>query len=256
MRAVMGQLKIQYVFVITALLFGLSKADAKPQWELQQHEGMQFDVIKITQMRHLRLVLNDQQQKPLMTFLALEQQLQPCEQLQFAMNAGMFHADFRPVGLYIENHQKIYDINTAQKGFGNFLIQPNGVLAWNKTQSKIMTTAQFQVSQFKARYATQSGPMLIVDGQINSNFLPHSDSQKMRNAVGMRNNTLYYVMTRQGINFYQFAYFLKHHLKLDQALYLDGGSVPSLYVSEPQMRVERRFMGPMFAYVNMDSCRL
>ena len=48
------------------------------------------------------------------------------EQLSFAMNAGMYHKDRSPVGLYIEAGRQLQKINT-NKGPGNFHMLPNGV---------------------------------------------------------------------------------------------------------------------------------
>jgi uncharacterized protein YigE (DUF2233 family) len=48
-------------------------------------------------------------------------------QLVFATNAGMYHADRTPLGLYVENGRELVRANTAE-GAGNFYIKPNGIL--------------------------------------------------------------------------------------------------------------------------------
>jgi uncharacterized protein YigE (DUF2233 family) len=45
------------------------------------------------------------------------------------MNVGMYHADYAPVGLYIEAAQQQQKLNTVKQAYGNFYLQPNGVLA-------------------------------------------------------------------------------------------------------------------------------
>ena len=47
--------------------------------------------------------------------------------LVFAMNGGMFNSDFNPTGLYIEKGKILSPLDTKNKGYGNFYMQPNGV---------------------------------------------------------------------------------------------------------------------------------
>lgn len=46
--------------------------------------------------------------------------------LAFALNGGMFHPDYSPVGLYIEEGRELVRANTS-RGPGNFHLKPNGV---------------------------------------------------------------------------------------------------------------------------------
>jgi len=72
------------------------------------------------------------------------------------------------------------------------------------------------------KFATQSGPMLLVDGQIHSAFVKGSANLNIRNGVGiLPNNNVVFAMSKDEINFYDFAtYFQK--LGCKNALYLDG----------------------------------
>ena len=133
-------------------------------------------------------------------------------------------------------------------------MQPNGVVAWNDQQVVIETTQDFKTSRFKANYATQSGPMLIIDGKINPKFLADSDSLKIRNGVGIKDNTLYFVITRNRVNFYQFAQLFKDELNIDNALYLDG-SISSLYLPKIYREDRRYSLGPMIGLLNSKVCR-
>jgi uncharacterized protein YigE (DUF2233 family) len=178
--------------------------------------------------------------------------LPTCEQLSFAMNAGMYHPDFQPVGLYVEEGKEIVELNEAQ-GFGNFFMQPNGVLAWNDKYAVIKTTTDYKSMRFKPRFATQSGPMLVYKGQVNRQFLADSNSLKIRNGVGVRNNQLYFVISQQRVNFYQFAQFFKQNLKIDNALYLDG-SISSLYLSKTKRHDKTFNLGPIVAEIAQENC--
>ena len=107
--------------------------------------------------------------------------------------------------------------------------------------------------RFKPRFATQSGPMLVYKGQVNRQFLADSNSLKIRNGVGVRNNQLYFVISQQRVNFYQFAQFFKQNLKIDNALYLDG-SISSLYLSKTKRQDKTFNLGPIVAEIAQENC--
>ncbi|MCC2546386.1 phosphodiester glycosidase family protein [Hymenobacter sp. BT175] len=141
--------------------------------------------------------------------------------LVFACNGGMFHPDYSPVGLFIQEGRTITPLNTGT-GAGNFYRQPNGVFYITADRrAGICTTADFtQVAS--PRFATQSGPMLVVRNGIPSIFQPQSTNLTIRNGVGiLPDGTVVFAMSRDKINFYNFA---KHFQRLgcEQALYFDG----------------------------------
>ncbi len=55
--------------------------------------------------------------------------------------------------------------------------------------------------------------MLVINGKINPLFLANSDSKKIRNGVGVKNNKLYFVISKNRVNFYSFAQFFQKILK-------------------------------------------
>lgn len=213
----------------------------------------QFEVIEISNLNQLRLFLkNPKNNQYYKSFDNIQHQLKSCEQLTFAMNAGMFHSNFSPVGLYIEQGNVIQALN-EDSGWGNFFLQPNGVLAWNKRQAVIWTTEQYKAKAFQPDYATQSGPMLVMNGKINPLFLANSDSKKIRNGVGIKNNKLYFVISKNRVNFYNFAEFFQKNLKVEQALYLDG-SISSLYLQKNNRNDRKFYMGPIIGLVSHTNC--
>lgn len=158
--------------------------------------------MEVTQLSQLGLYLKDRQGKPYLQISQLQKNLQSCENMQFAMNAGMFHPDYSPVGLYVEQGGQFKNLNRQQQGWGNFLIQPNGVLAWNHQQVFLGTTQQYANQEFKkAQHATQSGPMLVINHQLNSRFLADSTSYKIRNGVGLKDQSLYFVISNTPVTF-------------------------------------------------------
>ncbi|MGB4857961.1 MAG: phosphodiester glycosidase family protein, partial [Dokdonella sp.] len=106
--------------------------------------------------------------------------------LLFASNAGIYEKSLRPLGLHIEAGKTLRKLNTVQgnEGRGNFSIQPNGVF-WVDAhgQAGVDTTAGWSEHQREAMVASQSGPMLLIDGSINPKFDIDSDSRKWRSGV-------------------------------------------------------------------------
>lgn len=210
------------------------------------------DAVRIDDLDQLQLFLKNQQGQIYKKFATVQKEHKKC-QISFAMNAGMYHPNFAPVGLYIEQGKQQIELNQQKNKFGNFFMQPNGVVAWNNKQAVIKTTEQYLKSNFKARYATQSGPMLLINGEINPIFVKNSDSLKVRNGVGIKNNQLYFVISRGKINFYNFADIFKSQLKTDQALYLDG-SISSAFIPQVKRNDQTYDLGPMFIYSEAKNC--
>jgi len=141
--------------------------------------------------------------------------------LIFAMNGGMYKEDNSPLGLYIENKKTLSPLNT-KNAKGNFYLKPNGVfyLTSNKLAGVCKTEDFSTISN--VTFATQSGPMLVIDGLIHSSFIEGSTNLNFRNGVGiLPNGKILFAMSTKEMNFYDFAaYFQKQGCK--NALYLDG----------------------------------
>ncbi|MES2380035.1 MAG: phosphodiester glycosidase family protein [Bacteroidota bacterium] len=152
--------------------------------------------------------------------------------LTFAMNGGMFNNDFSPQGLFIQNKNTLAPLDTAD-GNGNFYLKPNGIfyITTNNTPF-VCKTADF-TNNGKIKYATQSGPMLVIDGQIHDAFKEGSTNLNIRNGVGiMPDNKVVFAMSKTAINFYDFAKYFQS-LGCKNALYLDG-FVSRTYLPEKQ----------------------
>jgi len=101
--------------------------------------------------------------------------------LLFAMNGGMYHANRDPVGLYIEKGVEFSKLNT-NPGPGNFHLLPNGVFWMGDGISGVTAADSFNPTG--VTYATQSGPMLVIDNKLHPAFRPQSTSLRIRNGVG------------------------------------------------------------------------
>lgn len=143
------------------------------------------------------------------------------KQLLFAMNGGMYKQDNSPQGLFIENKKMMVPLDTSS-GNGNFYLKPNGVFYITTANAPVICNTPNFRNDGEIKYATQSGPMLVIDGEINSVFKINSANTNIRNGVGiLPDNNIIFVMSKKEINFYDFAnYFKKAGCK--NALYLDG----------------------------------
>ncbi len=190
----------------------------------------------------------------LLTFTTLRDYLasqQPAKTLLFAMNAGMYDGNFAPIGYTVINGKQIRALNLKQGG-GNFHLMPNGVF-WQDHQGFYITESQSMAKKLasgaKPIFATQSGPMLVIDGNIHPAFDANSTSRKYRNGVGVcgRNpSRVKFVISDTPVSFYEFADFFKSQLGCDNALFLDGGSASALY-SQTLSRNDNKYMGVMIA---------
>lgn len=139
------------------------------------------------------------------------------------MNGGMYHDDLTPVGLYVEGRKRAQTLSTKD-GYGNFHLLPNGVFWVNGNRVGVTETAAFAKRRLKPDYATQSGPMLVIDGKLHPRFLKGSDSLKIRNGVGVSKDggIIHFAISRGVINFWDFGKLFQEKLKAHNALFLDG----------------------------------
>lgn len=175
-----------------------------------------------TKKENIEFFWKDDQNQPLKSIQNLKKYLNTKNKdLKFAMNGGMFIQNNIPKGLYIENFKILNPIDTLS-GEGNFYLKPNGVFYITKSnESAIVSTEHFKQNS-NIKFATQSGPLLIINENINPVFQKKSNNLNIRNGVGiLRNGDLIFAMSKKKINFYNFALLFKN-LGCKNALYLDG----------------------------------
>jgi uncharacterized protein YigE (DUF2233 family) len=188
------------------------------------HDDAPFTVCRIDMAREdVRLFLRNGDGEVYGTFSRVQAGLAEGERLGVAMNAGMFHVDLTPVGLYVENGVEEMHIVTND-GPGNFGLLPNGVLCIGEDAAQVVESRAFAESRPACRFATQSGPMLVIDGALHPRFLEHSDSLNIRNGVGVSADGRQMVLAIADVpvNFHHFARLFRDRLETPNALYLDG----------------------------------
>ena len=175
----------------------------------------------------LRMFLQDGEGKPYGSLSRLVDSPEG-QKLVFAMNGGMYGDDLKPVGLYIENGRMMKAASTAS-GPGNFHLKPNGVFFASGESAGVLETGRYLATRPPAEIATQSGPMLVIDGRIHPAFSQDSTSRKLRNGVGVRQgHVVFFAISDTPVTFIEFAHLFKDGLGCRDALFLDG-SVSSLY---------------------------
>ncbi|MFX0546043.1 phosphodiester glycosidase family protein [Roseovarius sp. S1116L3] len=188
-------------------------------------DGVRYVICEVVmRSEDLRLFLKDANGENLGSFSRVDTMLRAeGAALDFAMNAGMYHSDRRPVGLYVEDGQQQAGLVTRE-GPGNFGLLPNGVLCIGEGRADVIETLRFKAEAPACRYATQSGPMLVIDGALHPRFLEDSDSLYVRNGVGTSADGMraVFAISEGPVNFHNFGRLFRDHLDLPQALYFDG----------------------------------
>lgn len=193
----------------------------------------------------LALFWRDAAGKPFATFDQLATSLAGAGRtLVFGMNAGMFQNDLSPVGLYIENGEVRHQANTRD-GPGNFHMKPNGVFFFGPAGVGILETQAFLRARLQPDFATQSGPMLVIDGQLHPKIQQDGTSLKIRNGVGVRDaHTAIFAISHDAVSFHEFASLFRDQLGCANALFLDG-TISSLYAPALGHTLQLLPVGPM-----------
>lgn len=173
--------------------------------------------------------------------------LSKAQSFDFATNAGMYHEDMSPVGLYVEDGVERTPLNTAD-GEGNFFLKPNGVFYVDAAgQAGVRETSAFGATRPSLRLATQSGPMLVIDGAIHSKFEPNGASRYIRNGVGVRGDgVVMFAISRDEVSLGSFARLFRDDLRCANALFFDG-AISALHDGRKYLVGGKFPAGPMLA---------
>jgi len=115
-------------------------------------------------------------------------------------------------------------------GPGNFGLLPNGILCLRPGQADVFETLDYVQRAPDCTHATQSGPMLVIDGDLHPRFLPDSTSRYIRNGVGTTadGRTAVFAISNNAVTFHEFGRLFRDHLDLPNALFFDG-NISRLY---------------------------
>jgi uncharacterized protein YigE (DUF2233 family) len=210
--------------------------------EQRRFEGDAFTICRYDPARH-RLALF----KGLRSMAALDTRLGPrVASLRFAMNAGMYDEGGEPIGLYVAEGRQLHAIN-RRSGAGNFHLLPNGVFTVAADgRPAVMKSADYD-PESRSLWATQSGPMLVIDGVLHPAFAPNGESLHVRNGVGVdRRGIAWFAISDAPVSFGRFARLFRDALGCRDALFLDG-AVSSLWDRPAGRRDAYSGLGPLVA---------
>lgn len=220
--------------ILTRLLLLLGSCWQGTEKQHQQAAADRFVSYRVHPQRQLlQLFYQDNHGQRFSSIKHLRNWLAQCHQtLLFATNGGMYSLGGVPKGLFIQSQKTIIPLDTAG-GTGNFYLKPNGVFYLTTSRrAGICATEKFRASS-RIAYATQSGPLLLLAGQLNPAFTQGSPNVVVRNGVGLLpNGEVVFAISREKVNFYDFAAYFKS-LGCREALYLDG-FVSRMYLSTQQ----------------------
>ncbi|WP_239805625.1 phosphodiester glycosidase family protein [Croceicoccus hydrothermalis] len=224
---------------------------AAPPCRTERFEGQRFTHCIADPERHeIALYLDSADGRPLERFGALRDFLGgEADRIAFAMNAGMYGEDLRPIGLYVIDGEERVPLN-RNAGPGNFHMAPNGVFYADDAGWHVATTDDYAASAPSSRIATQSGPMLVIGGKLHPKFGKNGPSRHFRNGVGVdRDGNAHFVISDDMVSFGRFARFFRDVAKTPDALYLDG-SVSGLWDPEGERMDAAPPLGPLIAVRN------
>jgi uncharacterized protein YigE (DUF2233 family) len=233
-------------------------AENKP-CRAMEHERSEYTVCEIDlRQQTIRLYWKRPDGTPYAYLSALPRALQgEAGKLLFATNAGMFDPVLKPVGLYVEQGRELVHANT-RSGYGNFHMKPNGIFFVSADRAAVAETGAFLKHRPRAELATQSGPMLVINGRLHPRFDRRSTSLKARTGVGVgADGKIMFAISRGEVSFEAFARLFRDGLNCPNALFLDGGSAANLYAPTLNSHGNILLLGPMLAVFerNRDASR-
>ncbi|MGX7952596.1 phosphodiester glycosidase family protein [Tsuneonella sp. HG249] len=163
----------------------------------------------------------------------------------FAVNAGMFDDEGKPIGYYVRDGERGKELN-RNDGAGNFHMKPNGVFFGTGGKWRVMAADEFysEVGD-RPEFGTQSGPMLVVGGKLHPEITDDGPSRTVRNGVGVDGaGRAHFVISEGPVSFGKLARYFRDSLKVENALYLDG-AVSSLWDPASGRMDARAPIGPM-----------
>jgi uncharacterized protein YigE (DUF2233 family) len=169
--------------------------------------------------------------------------------IAFVINGGMYGDDLRAVGYFVRDAERLVELNRAE-GSGNFFMKPNGVFFGSNGAWRVLESEEFvRTVGTRPQFGTQSGPMLVIDGEMHPRFQDDGPSQAIRNGVGVdAQGRAHLVISNAPLSFGKFARFFRDELETPNALYLDG-SVSSLW-NPATGRMDGGRVGPLLVVEN------
>jgi len=212
-----------FISVLTSPAFGAIATEVF-------HQGTGFDVywLNAGEEQRLEFFWKRKDGSPYGSIHALRRALATRgRKLVFAVNGGIYSEQLTPLGLYVENGKRYYQL-TRGEGGGNFFLLPNGVFYITEEGACVVETDDYQ-PQGRVINAIQSGPMLVIDGRLHPRFIKDYHSIYTRNGVGVdREGWVIFAISDEPVNFHDFGTLFRDRFQCPNALYLDG-NISAMY---------------------------
>ncbi|MEP3420764.1 MAG: phosphodiester glycosidase family protein [Erythrobacter sp.] len=164
--------------------------------------------------------------------------------IAFVMNGGMYDDNLKAMGYFVQDSDRLVELNRAD-GSGNFFLKPNGVFFGSNGRWRILDTETFlRTIGDRPQFGTQSGPMLVVGGDLHPDIQDNGPSKAIRNGVGIdASGKAHFVISDAPLSFGQLARYFRDELNATNALFLDG-NISSLW-NPATGRMDSRRVGPL-----------
>jgi uncharacterized protein YigE (DUF2233 family) len=128
---------------------------------------------------------------------------------------------------------------------------PNGVFSEDADgRLHIDTTQAFMARRAKPRWATQSGPMLLIAGMLHPQITNNGPSRNIRNGVCLGDQShAFFAISEDPVSFGKLARLFRDAFNCRDALYLDGFA-SSLWLPSARRMDNRAPLGPVVIVTN------
>ncbi|MBE3559663.1 MAG: phosphodiester glycosidase family protein [Ktedonobacteraceae bacterium] len=204
--------------------------------EYWKSAGKNEDTVIITRLdlRQVHISIGYQPDKPLTMSEWMNQ-----AQARVIINGGYFDKNNRPTGLLVSDGTVT---GTSYQGFGGML----AVDSQNHVTLRSLRQQPYKASLDRLQQATQSSPMLMLDGK-RTQFDSNAASQRRSvAAMDKQGRLLFIVSPAQSFSLDELADLLvASDLSLQSALNLDGGASTGLYVRGKDKKVSVDALTPL-----------
>ncbi|MEL7447266.1 MAG: phosphodiester glycosidase family protein [Pseudomonadota bacterium] len=145
-------------------------------------------------------------------------------ELVFMLNGGMVDSDQRPLGYFVQGGDRLAELNRADRDSGNFYLKPNGVFYGSGASWRILTTERFfSTVRDRPAFGTQSGPMLVIEGELHPEIQEDGPSRAIRSAVGVdEDGKAHFVISGEPLSFGRLARYFMDEVEATNALMLSS----------------------------------
>jgi clan AA aspartic protease (TIGR02281 family) len=242
--------------IVASLTLSIHFATIAQEERIVTYNSVDFAVFKLPvssqNLASLKILSNSAMQE---TDEFLREHMRNGNQNFFACNAGTEEANGEPLGLFTSNGIEAKPIN-FNDGNGNFYLKPNGVFYFTDNDAHVINSNQY-VSSTDVRYAIQSGPLLLENGNIHSAFNANSQNRNYRIGVGISeasgSKEILFAMSGAEVNLYTIASFFRDEMKCSNALCLESGRAFMHFFGENTVRDNDNKIGHMISYSPMTS---